>query len=271
MEPLTQSSSEQEVQQQYRLLKSKEIPVSVTKKGELFILWVLHPAYLPLAKNILLDYQQQPEKYQQAIQTSESMIKPLWTMLAQQAGLFTFLVTILTLATALFQYLVFDETVQALLITPPYAEGLQASQPWRLFTPAFLHFSATHLIFNLYWWWYLGGKLEIHYGSPRLIALFFITGVLANLTQFYWQGPLFGGLSGVVYGLFGFFVVMSFGKKQHPLQLPKALVVFMLLWMGFGFLNIGLPMANEAHLAGFLSGSVLGAINRFVFKVQPIR
>lgn len=31
-------------------------------------------------------------------------------------------------------------------------------QAWRYFTPALIHFSVLHLVFNLLWWWYLGAR-----------------------------------------------------------------------------------------------------------------
>ena len=40
------------------------------------------------------------------------------------------------------------------------------SDVWRVFTPSLMHFSAMHIIFNLLWWWYLGGKIEIQSKVP---------------------------------------------------------------------------------------------------------
>lgn len=31
---------------------------------------------------------------------------------------------------------------------------------WRYFTHALMHFSLMHILFNLLWWWYLGGAVE---------------------------------------------------------------------------------------------------------------
>ena len=38
-------------------------------------------------------------------------------------------------------------------------------EAWRYFSHAFMHFSLMHILFNLLWWWYLGGAVEKRIGS----------------------------------------------------------------------------------------------------------
>src|SRR5438270_379342 len=89
---------------------------------------------------------------------------------------------------------------------------------WRVVTPAFIHFSEFHILFNMLWLFSLGGQLELRYGSARLVVLVLLMAVPSNLCQYFfstiviegWKpvvtqsSPLFGGMSGVVFGLFGF-------------------------------------------------------------------
>jgi GlpG protein len=129
-------------------------------------------------------------------------------------------------------------------------------QQWRWLTPAFIHYSFLHLSMNALWWWYLGGQLEHKEGGKPLLTLFFLTAAIPNLCQFLLSGPHFGGLSGVVYGLFGYFWVRGKLAPQLGLNLTPGLTAFMLIWLAFGFLELfGPPMANMAHFGGLLVGA----------------
>jgi len=141
------------------------------------------------------------------------------------------------------------------------------SQSWRFVTPAFLHFSALHITFNLLWWWELAGTVEKHHGKLRLVLLFLFTAITSNLAQFYVVGPYFGGLSGVVYGLVGYCWLSGKLNKQGNVLLPNAYFIFLLGWLVLGFVNI-LPVnvANYAHLVGLLAGLFLAFISP---KISP--
>nr|WP_166252297.1 rhomboid family intramembrane serine protease [Marinobacter salicampi] len=142
-------------------------------------------------------------------------------------------------------------------------ETFAGGELWRLITPAFLHFSWPHIIFNSVMLWFLGSQIEWFDGRGRLIALFFVTSVLSNSLQFVVSGPLFGGLSGVVYGVLGYCWLSQ--QRQVRFQFPPALIVFAVAWMLIGFtplpvmLGMG-SMANEAHLGGFLAGLLMAVL-----------
>lgn len=133
------------------------------------------------------------------------------------------------------------------------------SQFWRLFTPSLMHFSAMHIIFNLLWWWYLGGKIENRIGLRPLMLLLIIAGTLPNAIQFMVTGPNFGGLSGVVYGLVGYTYIMGVRKPSAGIGLPPSYMIFMLLWIVLGFTDLlGMSMANGAHIGGLVIGLMQG-------------
>jgi len=147
---------------------------------------------------------------------------------------------------------------QALALT------LSEGQIWRLLTPDFLHFSWMHLIFNSVMLWFLGSQVEWIDGRGRLIVLFVVSSLGSNLLQYLVSGPLFGGLSGVVYGILGYCWLSQ--RRRARFQFPPALITFALVWMLIGFtplpemLGLG-RMANEAHLGGFISGLVVAALS----------
>lgn len=150
--------------------------------------------------------------------------------------------------------LVFD-TVAA-----TYARG----EYWRLLTPIFLHFGLLHLVFNMLWLWELGRRIETTLGSLVLLAIVVLTGAGGNIAQHLYDGTvLFGGMSGVIYGLLGYMWVWARLKARPPLVLPPGIMLVMMLWLlacmsglveslGFG------AIANAAHLGGLVLGALLG-------------
>lgn len=136
------------------------------------------------------------------------------------------------------------------------------SEVWRVFTPSLLHFSSLHIIFNLLWWWYLGGKIENKIGFAPLFILLLIGGTLPNVIQYLVAGPNFGGLSGVVYAVVGYTWIMGVRRPEAGIGLPPAYIGFMLMWLVFGFTDLfGLSIANGAHIGGLVVGLVQGFID----------
>lgn len=132
-------------------------------------------------------------------------------------------------------------------------------QFWRIFTPSLLHFSVLHLVFNLLWWWYLGGKIENKLGLRPLLVLLLIAGTLPSLVQYLITGPHFGGLSGVVYALVGYCWLIGNKRPELGVQLPPAYMGFMLFWLVLGFTDLfGLSIANGAHIGGLIIGLIQG-------------
>ena len=136
----------------------------------------------------------------------------------------------------------------------------QRGQVWRLITPVLLHFSVLHLLFNLAWWWYLGGRLEHRYGAGKLAILLFSGALIPNVLQAMVSGAEFGGLSGVTYALIGYLWLRERGSEdQSQVAVSNGLFIFMLCWLVLGFTNLfGLNTANLAHLGGLLVGLLQG-------------
>lgn len=138
-------------------------------------------------------------------------------------------------------------------------------QWWRLITPAFLHFGIWHILFNSLALWELGRRLE--FVLPRFVYLYIllVTGVMANLCQ-YWlpDSAVFGGLSGIVFGLFGAIAVLYRRTSSPVLKLPKGL--YMLALVSLVVLpvilekTVAIHVANGAHVGGLAAGLILGAL-----------
>ena len=145
------------------------------------------------------------------------------------------------------------------------------NQWWRLITPIFIHFSFAHLAFNCLWIFILGEKIENTDGSLIFILLVIFSAILSNGLQYFWtETSLFGGLSGVIYGLIGFCMIVEFDSQYDRYKLPPALYLFMIIWLLLGFAGIldlfGFgSVANFAHLGGLISGILFAMIYKNIY------
>jgi len=136
---------------------------------------------------------------------------------------------------------------------------------WRLVTPIFVHLGVWHLVGNVIMLWYLGGQIETRYGTVRfgglVLALALVSSLLQGLTPVEWGGsPFGGGLSGVVYGAFGFMWVKMMLDSNSGFYMSGFLIVLMLGWFMFGVFNeVTGGMAYEANIANWAHGGGLGA------------
>ena len=150
-----------------------------------------------------------------------------------------------------------------LIAFPSLSATLEAGHLWRLWTPALVHFSVLHLVFNSLWLWEFGRRIEGQEGSGRLLEGLLWLAPASALAQ-YTVGahPLFGGLSGVVYGLLGYLVVVQRLRPRRAYRLPPALPVLLiglLALMATGVTEpFGLAVANGAHLGGLVAGGLWG-------------
>lgn len=146
------------------------------------------------------------------------------------------------------------------------AGAIENGQYWRLITPIFLHFGHFHLIFNALLFWVLGQKIEYLIGSLNIAVSIILIAVVSNLGQYLWGGPsLFGGMSGVVYGLLGYVWIRHKLLPNPLLDIPKGLIVFMLFWLFLGMsgiINVFMAggIANAAHAVGLIAGMILGGL-----------
>lgn len=134
---------------------------------------------------------------------------------------------------------------------------------WRLVTPTFVHLGVWHLVGNVVMLWYLGGQVETRYGTVRfgylVLALALASSILQGLAPVEWGGsPFGGGLSGVVYGIFGFMWVKMMLDANSSFYMSGFLIVLMLGWFLFGVFNeVSGGMVQEANIANWAHGGGL--------------
>jgi rhomboid protease GluP len=151
---------------------------------------------------------------------------------------------------------------------PPGAEW--DGKYWALLTSVFVHLEVWHLVFNLYWLWILGGRLEKVIGSLRWLAFFLTSAIVSSAIQLGISGIGGIGASGVVYAIFGFmwatrnhFVVF---KETLTKQLITLYVAWLFICLATTLLNIW-QVGNAAHFSGLFWGIIVADI--FVVKYKP--
>jgi GlpG protein len=142
----------------------------------------------------------------------------------------------------------------------PALPEIQQGEVWRLITPIFIHFGLLHIVFNMLMLKDLGTMIEVRRGTLTLITLVIVFGIVSNLTQYFYKGPGFGGMSGVLYGLFGYIWMRSRWDPGSGLFLSQQSVSVMLIWFVLCAVGIVPGVANGAHAGGLAAGVVWGAL-----------
>src|SRR5687768_9348412 len=135
---------------------------------------------------------------------------------------------------------------------------------WRLFTPILIHGDWLHVALNALCLLVLGGMVERRHGSLRLGFLILLFAAISNVAEYLTSGPLFGGLSGMIYGLFGYVWLRGRVDPASGFELPTHIVTLMILWFFLCLTPLpekaGMKIANGAHAAGLIAGIVTGYI-----------
>ena len=142
----------------------------------------------------------------------------------------------------------------------PGLTKIRSGQVWRTVTPIFIHFGPLHLLFNMLWLFRMGMVIEMVRGSWRLAALVLLLAIPSNLAQYYFTSPLFGGMSGVVFGLFGFVWMRGKYQPSSGLYMSRETVTWMLVFFVLCILGALGPIANYCHGVGLVVGMAAGAL-----------
>lgn len=161
-------------------------------------------------------------------------------------------------------------------VESPGLEPILHGEIWRLVTPIFPHIGIWHLLFNMCWLYLLGGAIERRRGRVRYLAMVLVLAILSNLAQYFLgkigsgvplaslpRSPNFAGMSGVVYGLFGYIWMKTRFQPELGLFIDRTNIIIMVGWLFLCMtpvIRIFIPhgVANAAHVAGLLAGMIIG-------------
>jgi GlpG protein len=153
--------------------------------------------------------------------------------------------------------------VDATLVNPIRTAGVLAL--WTLFTMTLVHSPPpdfAHIVFNLMAFSVLGRLLETLYGAFRYAIVLIVLAWVASAAQIDVEHIVGIGLSGVIYGIFGFMIGASpnnpflwwFVKKNAPMLIGWAVLCVVLTQMHV------LAIGNGAHFGGLIYGIIYGLI-----------
>jgi len=134
-------------------------------------------------------------------------------------------------------------------------------QWWRLGTAMFLHLDFMHIAFNCLALLYVIPPAAHTFGRSRSLAIYLVSGLLANVVSHYWFRGAGAGASGALSGMIAALAVWGW-RRGGPAgdALRRSMTVWILYIFAFGVIlsSAGVPIDNVGHVAGFVFGGALG-------------
>lgn len=140
---------------------------------------------------------------------------------------------------------------------------------WRLFTPIFVHYGFSHLLFNSFSLVLFGPPLERALGRGLFIGLYILCGLGANIATLFIHEPTYShiGASGAIFGLFGIYLAIIVFKKQiMPAHGQQIILPMIALGVVMTFVQSNINITG--HIFGLISGFLIGIQ---LVKMKPLR
>jgi GlpG protein len=220
------------------------------------------------AAQLRVQEEKEDEAYRKKVRSRQHLFRPLS---AYGFGPLTFALIALCAGIFLFSKFATDlEAIRGLFISEHAANHrdfslmlpeVRRGQIWRLFTPAFIHLGFLHILFNMLWLRDLGSMIESRQGSRQLALLVLVIAACSDFGQYFASGPIFGGMSGVVYGLLGYIWIRGRFDPGSGFFLHPTTVNMMLIWLVLCYTGFLGPVANTAHVVGLVMGIAWGYLS----------
>lgn len=266
------------VQSLYRLLQAKGVRLLIVEEAGEQVLYVENPEHRFIVHEAYQHFRTDPatshkiNQYWQQVAPNYSSGYSIWPVLLASP-----VVSLLLLSLAIagvwtgfgqfdshraflfvdrYHFLVGGGTTNLDILWQLISEG----NVWRLFAPAWLHWSLFHWLFNSLGLWILGRSLEKYLGSYPFLLLVLFSALVANISQFLVGGAGFGGFSGVVFALVGGQAMGLMLAPEKACWAHRGVVGISIIWMFAAMLGVtefvGVYVANTAHFTGFICGVV---------------
>ena len=275
-------------------LLSLGIATRVVEKPESWDVWVISEDHVPRAREELEEFQQDPEdpRYADSRPVAQAIRRDSErrdrefrknfrssTQAWGGSGRVPLTTALMAVCIALFIVINWDgldaRLVDRLTFTSflkgPHGErpatGLDdilKGQVWRLITPIFLHFGILHIVFDMWALKVLGTLIESRRGTLTLAVLVFLSAIASDVGQYLYNlnfaNPYrpFGGMSGVIYALFGYVWMKGRHEPEQGMVLHPSSIRTILLWLFLCMTGLLGPIANAAHVVGLVVGVLFG-------------
>jgi membrane associated rhomboid family serine protease len=146
---------------------------------------------------------------------------------------------------------------------------IRRGQWWRLITSVLPHLDIFHLVFNLYWLWVLGTRIEGIYGHLKTALLMLLLAIGSNAMEFALAAPGVG-LSGVGYGLFGLLYVVARHDERFEGAIDRRTESLFIAWF---FICIFLTTTNTFNVGNVAhgAGAVIGVLIAYAIVLPKRR
>lgn len=135
---------------------------------------------------------------------------------------------------------------------------------WRLLTPVMLHAGLLHLISNVAIQLFVGGYLNIAYGTPQFLAIYIVSGVFGNMLSCIVRPDTISvGSSGAVLGILTSWLVwIIFRWNKIPIVLRTPRNIQLVVVVGAITITMAFSFSGSvdwaAHIGGGTQGFLLG-------------
>ncbi len=142
---------------------------------------------------------------------------------------------------------------------------------WRLFTTSFIHGDIEHLMSNSLMLFILTYFVTAFYGSYISLGIGFLMGIVINSIVIlqYGENTTLVGASGVIYYLWGFWLVLYVCITKHMSVISRLIRVFGIFLILLVPTTYSPSTSYLAHYVGFLLGTFVGMIY-YLFKRKHI-
>lgn len=280
------TSKNENLAQYSRLLWQQSLSHRIYQEGDLQIVAVAKPEEITKASVLYQQWKSgevEPEQKDSSsiseyIDPNKSIGSLIQALYRYPVSIILILVCCVMAVVAPLNYL--SDTVR-LFLFPDFAYGTRTinlefvlsnfsfKQFLNMISPMLLHAGILHLSFNMLWLWEFGRRIEARQASWSMLILIIVLALVSNTAQYLYSGSIyFGGMSGVVYGLFAYIWMWQLFDPAKGLGLPGNLVFFMLLALII-LTMMGLDsIADTAHIAGLLCGVIYGAVVSTISRIQ---
>lgn len=175
------------------------------------------------------------------------------------------LTLIIILANVLFSYKGFKD--YTFFDRYKFSVGAVERGQWeRLFTAAFLHVDYSHLIFNMFTFYFFGDIVIYRLGVFGFLAVYFISLIAGNFFSYlYYRKNLLysavgasGAVTGTLYAAIVLYPEMQLGIMFIPIPLPAYLVgLGYMIYTLYGIKKANDNIGHAAHFAGAITGLII--------------
>lgn len=150
-------------------------------------------------------------------------------------------------------------------------EAILAGELWRFITPALLHASIPHLLFNMYALFSFGTGLERHFGHGRFFLLYVVAAFTGNVFSFLFSEGYSVGASTAIFGLLGAEAVFLFQNRElFAGNFGRAIQNVIFIAIINLILGLQPGIDNWGHVGGLIGGLMFTWFAGPIWKIEGI-